>query len=787
MIAPIITAIMPDWVRADLVASGISPELAAELGIRPVTPAEYSTVLGFNLPDAPRAYEIPFTDPEDQQPMLTPDGRKFLRFKLERPVVLTGQNGNESKAKYLSPRNGGQHAYIPAETHNALTWGVTAVTLTEGERKAICATLHGLPTIGLIGAWGWKAPSGDLLPELKRYARDGETWTVIFDSDASNNPDFSDATRSFATALNQYGVKLQLVVLPRLGELKTGLDDYLLHEAGGMERLHNEITNHARIIEGGSRFVAKEIDPWGTPQPLSDAALSVEPWPWAALPAALRAMGEAVVHTIGVEDALVGLPLLCILTTAVGKALKAKIKAGHEQFANLFGLVVSPPASKKTPVFNALQAPLVEIERELRMDFQQQHQKWELAAEVAKLRLNEIRKKLAQENDPAAQDAAQKQAEELQKVITAEPMEPRLFCDDVTSEALARRMEGTGGCGAVLSSDGRKAVAVVGGKYTEKNPDIDLYLKGHSGHDPIRVDRANKDKAPIVINNGVLTLCLAVQPDILVQLGQNIALTSSGFLGRFLYATTIETNLDYPIESIPSVVAQNYAQTVRALYALRARYREEPLVLPLTPRAFERWCAYHTERGVEIQRRRREQPSPNVEHYLGKEAEHVVRVALLLRALRHVSTEQAPLDAVGEEDIVAALAIVTCLRSHALRAFGAMGSSPLVTKAQALWIMLEGRRAELAQWRQHDLGEALVGVKPRDAARYGWAGINSTEEAEKVLDLLATKGWMRRIELPAKGARARPHVVFELHPNPPAMAGQPARACGAAIPQPAAA
>ena len=44
MIAPIITAIMPDWVRADLVASGISPELAAELGIRPVTPAEYSTV-----------------------------------------------------------------------------------------------------------------------------------------------------------------------------------------------------------------------------------------------------------------------------------------------------------------------------------------------------------------------------------------------------------------------------------------------------------------------------------------------------------------------------------------------------------------------------------------------------------------------------------------------------------------------------------------------------------------------------------------------------------------------
>ncbi len=780
MTVPITAPAFPGWMTADLAKSGITPEQAAELGIHPVTPDECARLLGFSPPNGPSAYAIPYFDPENNQPMLTPDGRPFVRAKLERQVELTGADARKSSAKYLSPREAGQHAYITAQVHAAIEWN-KPVTLTEGEKKAVCASHKDLPTIGIIGPWGWKAPSGDLLSELKPYVRKGETWTVIFDSDASNNPDFSDATRSFATALSQYEVKLQLVVLPRLGEQKTGLDDFLLHPNGGMERLRNEIANHARITEGGSRFTAKEIEPWGPPQPLSDAALPVQPWPWAVLPAEIHAMGEAIVRTIGVEDALVGPPMLCILATAVGKALKARIKDGHEQFANLYGMVIAPPASKKTPVFNALQAPLVEIERELRVDYQQRRQKWELNAEVAKLKLAELKRKLAGESDAAAQEVVRAQAEELQKVIAAEPAEPRLFCDDVTSEALARQMEAMGGCNAVLSSDGRKAIAVAGGKYTERNPDIDLYLKGHSGHDQIRVDRANKDKPAIVINNGVLTVCLAVQPDILTQLGQNGALTSSGFLGRFLFATTTETNLDYPTESIPADVAENYAQAVRALYALRARYREEPLVLPLTPRAFECWRSYHAERGIEIQRRRREQPNANIEHYLGKEVEHVVRVALLLRALRHFSAEQAPLDAIGEEDIVAALAIITCLRSHALRAFGAMGSSPLAAKAQALWTMLDGRRTQLVDWRRADLGEELVGVKPRDVARYGWAGITSTEEAEKVLDLLATKGWMRRIELPVKGAKARPHVVFQLHPNPPAGTS------GVAIPQSAAA
>lgn len=782
------TTTPPSWMIEDLHASGITPEQAAALGIRPVNPDEYHELLGFCPKDAPAGYLIPYVDPQDRRPQLTPDGRPFVRAKLERPVKLTDADGLESTAKYLSPRGGGQRAYITAQAHAAFVAGAE-LTLTEGEKKAVCATTSGLATIGLIGPWGWKAPSGNLLPELLRYVRNGATWTVIFDSDANNNPDFSDAARSFAAALKEHGVVLRLVVLPRLGDKKTGLDDYLLHEAGGLERLRDEIANHSRRIEGGSRFAARWNEPWDTPQPLSDAALLVQPWPWAALPAAPRAMGEAVVHTIGVEDALVGLPMLCILATALGKALKIRIKAGHEQYANLFGLVVSPPASKKTPVFSVLQAPLVEIERELRAEYQQRRQQWELNADVAKLKLNELKKKLAGESDSAAQEAARGQAEELQKVIAAEPAEPRLFCDDVTSEALARQMEAMGGCSAVLSSDGRKAVAVAGGKYTERNPDIDLYLKGHSGHDQIRVDRANKDKSAIVINNGVLTVCLAVQPDILVQLGQNSALTSSGFLGRFLFATTTATNLDYPIESIPADVAQNYAQAVRALYALRARYREEPLVLPLAPCAFELWRAYHAERNVEIRRCQLEQGGANIEHYLGKEVEHVVRVALLFRALRHVSAEQIPLDAIDETDIVAALAIIACLRTHALRAFGAMGGSPLAAKAQSLWVMLDSRRTQLVDWRREDLGEALVGVKPRDVARYSWVGISTTEEAEKVLDLLATKGWMRRIELSAKNARARPHVVFELHPNPPAMAGMsaPAGTCGPANTQTAAA
>lgn len=212
------------WVLQDLAQSGITPETARQLEIECVNEKQVYRLLGFRAVDHAGqpvdGYSIPFFDPVTRQPMLCLDGcSQFVRVKLRNQAVLPS-----GSAKYLSPVQAGQHAYILPSVHRSILGGAP-VALTEGEKKSICATERGLPTIGLTGIWGWRDTSTGqgvtndrLLPELSCYAKSGTTWTLIFDSDAvlpEKCHDFQLAATRMAKALDAYGVQLRLVILPQ--------------------------------------------------------------------------------------------------------------------------------------------------------------------------------------------------------------------------------------------------------------------------------------------------------------------------------------------------------------------------------------------------------------------------------------------------------------------------------------------------------------------------------------------------------------------------------------------
>ena len=141
---------LPEWMIADLRESGITPERAYELGWYPVSNDRYPELLGFSVEGSARfsdGYAIPYFDSETREPLRTPDGRPYVRVKLRVPVRSEGtKDGKVSKVKYLSPRGGGQHAYVLPQVH---TWlrkgGKRTATVTEGEKKAVAATDAGLP------------------------------------------------------------------------------------------------------------------------------------------------------------------------------------------------------------------------------------------------------------------------------------------------------------------------------------------------------------------------------------------------------------------------------------------------------------------------------------------------------------------------------------------------------------------------------------------------------------------------------------------------------------------
>jgi len=152
---------------------------------------------------------------------------------------------NDFKGKYRQPTGTDVRAYFPL-LPDGKTWKQIAadvsqdLIVTEGEIKAIAGTVNAkLPTIGLGGVEGWHTPqSRDLLPDLKRFKwkekkKPRRVW-VIFDSNIDHNPDIRKNAVLLGDALAALGADPQIVKLTDLnGDGNTGLDDFLVHPAGG--------------------------------------------------------------------------------------------------------------------------------------------------------------------------------------------------------------------------------------------------------------------------------------------------------------------------------------------------------------------------------------------------------------------------------------------------------------------------------------------------------------------------------------------------------------------------
>jgi hypothetical protein len=219
MTTPLTTAVLPNWVLADLAKSGTTEARARQLGFEPIPASDYQCRLDISGEHLPDGYVIPFRNPQTGELMTTPAGKTYERVKLQTPTEFSGENGEVTVAKYLSPLNGGQHAYILPEVHQALQQPSTQVVMTEGEKKAVAATDAGIPMIGLVGNWGfWDRTTRDVLPELQAYFVKGRVVVVVWDSDAATNYDFVRATDALNNICKRRECKLRVKILPYLLE-----------------------------------------------------------------------------------------------------------------------------------------------------------------------------------------------------------------------------------------------------------------------------------------------------------------------------------------------------------------------------------------------------------------------------------------------------------------------------------------------------------------------------------------------------------------------------------------
>jgi hypothetical protein len=161
--------------------------------------------------------------------------------------------------------------------------------------------------------------------------------------------------------------------------------------------------------------------------------------------------------------------------------------------------------------------------------------------------------------------------------------------------------------------------------------------------------------------------------------------------------------------------------------------------IPMSSQSFTIWKEYHDMIAKEM----RTTPSDFYKAWLSKQPEHVARLALIIRAVNEVSGDV--LEYIPECDIRAAIKIADVLKVHARRIANLTGENEQASMARKVLNWITSNRNKIETLRQKEGIEAVV-VKPKDIAHFGVAGINTTDRALAVLDILDNQGHLQRFE-----------------------------------------
>ena len=172
-------------------------------------------------------------------------------------------------AKYLQAAGSGVGVYFPPAALSAIETHGAPLYLTEGEKKALAATQHGFPTIGLTGVDCWHAKRQiRLVPDLESIDWKERVVFIVFDSDAATNEQIQANETGLAQQLQLQGAVVRVVRLPpgppeADGKLsKQGFDDYLVaHGADSFRLLLGDAKEPEKLDGDELKSPASQMEP----------------------------------------------------------------------------------------------------------------------------------------------------------------------------------------------------------------------------------------------------------------------------------------------------------------------------------------------------------------------------------------------------------------------------------------------------------------------------------------------------------------------------------------------
>lgn len=421
-----------------------------------------------------------------------------------------------------------------------------------------------------------------------------------------------------------------------------------------------------------------EESPIDGPLPLT-ARVAVPPFPTDALPETIEAMVRGVAETTQTDPAMAATSALSALSACTGGHAEIEIRYGWREPLVLYTATIAASGERKSAVQSSMTRPVLDVEKQLVEESaaarREATERREIASKATERQRNIAARAEGVEQDKAFADAIG--AAMIADAIEVPPI-PRLVADDITPEAAASLLAEQRGRLAVISAEGG-IFDIIAGRYSRSVPNLDLWLKGHSG-DPLRVDR--KSRPPEYVARPALTVGVMIQPQVLTAIAAHQEFRGRGLLARFLYAAPV-SKVGRRIIGPPPLdraVEERYRVAVSDLVNGMVGWAGDPIILQLTDAA--RQVILKIEATIEPTLAGDGELAPLAD-WGSKFVGAVGRIAGILH-LAELGADQGPRKPVEARTVEAAARIGAYYKAAAINAFIAMGTDQCTADASYL-------------------------------------------------------------------------------------------------------
>jgi hypothetical protein len=454
------------------------------------------------------------------------------------------------------------------------------------------------------------------------------------------------------------------------------------------------------------------------------------PFPVSELPDSIRPFVEGLARETQTPADLPAILTLTIAAGVVAGKVRVQARPGWTEPTNVYAVVVLPPGNRKSAVFQSVSEPLEEIERDLVAGSRD-----EIARAASEYKMLEERKVRLEKEASRADNPEDRKAKAAEAVAVAQqlaaatvPVAPRLIVSDATSEVLSTLLAEHGGRITMLSTEGGP-FETMAGRYSNGIPNIDVFLKGHSG-DTLRIDRRGRSE---FVQQPALTIGLTVQPDVIAGLAKNPGFRGRGLLARFFYCLpqSIVGCRQIDPQSLSDQHRKQYRRAIKLLAEIEPGADRQgdpaPRLLYLTAEANALLKEF--EHDLEPRLADDGELGPLAD-WAGKLSGAVVRLAAVLWLIeRAESVAQLWSEKIDATAMRRAIAIGQYLTQHARVAFAEMGADANVENAKRVlrWIEKTSTRE----------------FTRRDAHQAHRSRFKTVDEIDPALDLLESHSYIR--------------------------------------------